>query len=123
MATAKKVSARARRGNPALRNRRWPKVLLVLGVLAALTAWYYRGTVMARAVAGTAYGARVACSCRFVGGRDLKDCEKDFEPGMGMVSLSEDDDAKSVTASVPLLASQTATFRPGYGCMLEKWEH
>ena len=118
MATAKTVS----RGNPALRSRRWPKVLLAVGVIAALLAWYYRDTVVDRAVTGTAYGARVACSCRFIGGRDLKDCEKDFEPGMGMVSLSEDDGAKSVTASVPLLVSQTATFREGYGCVLEKWD-
>lgn len=117
MATAKTVSRR----NPALRSRRWPKVVLVLGVIAALVAWYYRDVVVDRALTGTAYGARVACSCRFIGGRDLKDCEKDFESGMGMVSLSEDASAKSVTASVPLLASQTATFKEGYGCVLEKW--
>jgi hypothetical protein len=118
MATAKT----APRDNPALRSRRWPKIVLALGVIAAIGAWYYRDTVMAQAVTGTAYGARVACSCRFVGGRDLKDCEKDFEPGMALVSLSEDADAKSVTASVPLLASTTATFKEGYGCVLEKWD-
>ena len=118
MATANKAA----RTNPATRRRRWPKAVLGLGVLAALVAWYYRDTVMDQAIAGTAYGARVACSCRFVGGRDLGDCEKDFEPGMGLVSLSEDADAKSVTASVPLLASQTATYKEGYGCVLEKWD-
>jgi len=112
----------APKGNPVLRRRRWPKVVLAIAVLAALVAWYYRDVVVDRAVTGTAYGARVACSCRFIGGRDLKDCEKDFEPGMGLVSLSEDAEAKSVTASVPLLASQTATFKEGYGCVLEKWE-
>ncbi|WP_226794611.1 hypothetical protein [Altererythrobacter sp. CC-YST694] len=96
--------------------------MLLLGLIAALTAWFYRDTVMAQATAGTAYGARVACSCRFVGGRNLKDCEKDFEPGMALVSLSEDEGEKSVTASVPLLASQTATYREGYGCVLEKWD-
>jgi hypothetical protein len=117
MATAKKPA----RTNPATRKRRWPKLVLTLGILAALAAWYYRDTVMAQAVTGTAYGARVACSCRFVGGRALGDCEKDFEPGMALVSLSEDEDARSVTASVPLLASTTATFKEGYGCVLEKW--
>lgn len=122
MATAKTASSNAGRGNPAMRSRRWPKIILALGVIAALAAWYYRDTVMANAVTGTSYGARVACSCRFVGGRDLKDCEKDFEPGMALVSLSENADAKSVTASVPLLASQTATFKEGYGCVLEKWD-
>lgn len=118
MATAKP----ARRNKATGRRFRWSRIVLLLGLLAALTAWFYRDTVMAQATAGTAYGARVACSCRFIGGRDLKDCEKDFEPGMALVSLSEDEAAKSVTASVPLLSSQTATFREGYGCVLEKWD-
>ncbi|HTN13195.1 MAG TPA: hypothetical protein VL094_00150 [Sphingomonadaceae bacterium] len=109
--------------NPAAGRRlRWPRIVLGLGLIAALVAWFYRDSVMAQATAGTAYGARVACSCRFIGGRELSDCEKDFEPGMGLVSLSEDEAAKSVTASVPLLASQTATYREGYGCVLEKWD-
>lgn len=126
MATAK-TGARsgagpATRGTPGgRRSRLWPKLLLGLGVLALILGWYYRETVVDQAVTGTAYGARVACSCHFVAGRSLDDCEKDFEPGMGLVSLSADTDAKSVTASVPLVASQTASFKEGYGCMLEKW--
>lgn len=122
MATAKASARAGTRGKAAGRSRRWPKLVLAIGAIAALTAWYYRDTVMAQAATGTAYGARVACSCRFIGGRDLKDCEKDFEPGMALVSLAEDDDAKSVTASVPLLSNQTATLKEGYGCVLEKWD-
>lgn len=122
MATAKPVRRTTAR-NPATGRRfGWPRIVLGLGLIAAVVAWFYRDSVMAQATAGTAYGARVACSCRFIGGRELGDCEKDFEPGMGLVSLSEDEAAKSVTASVPLLASQTATYREGYGCVLEKWE-
>lgn len=117
MATAKP----ARRNKAEGRRFGWSRIVLLLGLIAALTAWFYRDTVIAQATAGTAYGARVACSCRFIGGRDLKDCEKDFEPGMALVSLSEEEAEKSVTASVPLLASQTATYREGYGCVLEKW--
>jgi hypothetical protein len=104
------------------RRGRWPRVALVLVLLLAGAGAYYGPGLRDQAVAGTAYGARVACSCRFVGGRGLEDCRKDFEPGMGMVSLSEDAEARSVTASVPLIASQTASFREGYGCVLEKWE-
>jgi len=118
MATAKKSPKRRIGG----RAPRWPKVVLALAILAAGLAWFFRDAVMERALAGTAYGARVGCSCRFVGGRGLEDCLKDFEPGMAMVRLAEDDAAKSVTASVPLLASQTATYREGYGCVLEQWE-
>jgi len=112
MATAKNRTLRRRlkQGSALL------VVLLVGGV------WFYGPTVMDQAQAGTAYGARVACSCRYVGGRGLGDCRKDFEPGMDLVRLSEDTKAKSVTASVPLLASQTATFREGYGCVLEHWK-
>ena len=46
---------------------------------------------------------------------------KDFEPGMELVTLSEDAAAKTVTARFPLLASQTATYREGPGCQLEPW--
>ena len=41
---------------------------------------------------------------------------------MELISLSEDAEAKSVTASFPLLESQTATYREGYGCVLESWD-
>lgn len=73
------------------------------------------------AITGASYGARVACSCRFVGGRPLADCRKDFEPGMDLITLSEDLSARSVTARFPLIASQTATYRKGWGCVLEPW--
>ena len=41
---------------------------------------------------------------------------------MEVVFLSEDAEAKSVTARVPLIASATATYREGFGCLLEPWE-
>lgn len=95
--------------------------MLVLAVVAvAALAWFW-GPLRSYAVTGAAVGARVACSCRHVEGRALADCRSDFEPGMELVRLSEDEQARSVTASFPLLASQTATFRPGEGCLLEKW--
>ncbi|WP_373491810.1 hypothetical protein [Parasphingorhabdus sp.] len=67
---------------------------------------------------GTAYGARVACSCHYVGGRDIDDCRKDFEPGMELIGLTVDDERKRVMASVPLIASATAEFREGWGCIM-----
>lgn len=90
-----------------------------LGVLAlvALVLWWNWGGIEAQAELGAAYGARVGCSCRYIEGRDLKSCEGDFEPGMEMVSLSEDADRKRVTGSVPLLASTTVELRDGFGCV------
>lgn len=102
--------------------RRTIHLLLLAFVLAvALLAWFWR-PINGYAITGAAYGARVACSCRYVGGRSLGDCKKDFEPGMELITLSEDSEARSVTASFPLLARQTATFRDGEGCRLEPWK-
>ena len=96
--------------------------MLVAGaILAALLAWYW-ASVSHRAGAAAAYAARVSCSCRYVAGRALDDCERDFLPGMGAVMLTEDTAAKSVTATVPLLARQTAVWHRADGCMLESWE-
>ena len=99
--------------------------ILALLVAAALAALWFSSTgerLRGNATAGTAYGARVACSCRYVAGRSLEDCEKDKLAGMEMIRLSDDDAAKSVTASVPLIAEATARYRKGYGCVMDEWE-
>lgn len=100
------------------RRRRW---LLLVPVLLALALAAFWKPLNGYAAVGTAYGAHVGCSCRYAGGRSLEDCRKDFEPGMELVSLSEDRAAKSVTAHFPLLASTTATYREGWGCVVERW--
>lgn len=114
MATAK---TRAARGRPL-----WLKVALVLVLALAALGWLYRAPLYGFAETGAAVGARTACSCRYVAGRSLADCKKDFEPRMEAVFLSDDEDTKSVTGYVPLIASETATYRPGYGCVLEPWD-
>lgn len=87
-------------------------------ILAALLAWHWPALV-GRARLGAAYGARVACSCRYVEGRPMGSCQSDKEPGMAIVTLADEPDAKAVKASVPLLATRTARFRPGWGCLLD----
>lgn len=95
----------------------------MLVVLVAVVLVWFWPAIMGYARTGASYGARVACSCRFEGGRGLEDCRKDFEPGMGMVTLSEDSQARTVTARFLLLAKQTATYREGWGCQLEPWHN
>ena len=95
--------------------------MLVL-VGAAALALQYRTQVQGYADISAAYSARVACSCRFVAGRGIEDCAKDKLEGMELVTLIEDEAAQSVTARFPLLASETATYRSGFGCVLQKWE-
>ena len=97
----------------------WLSAVLIVAALAAFGWWFYGESVRGYALAGTGYGAKNACSCRYISGRELGSCEGDFVPGMEMVFLNEDADEKSVTAYVPLIASQTARYRDGYGCVLE----
>ncbi len=114
MATAKKAGDK--------RRTPWLKLLALMVLIAGGLAWYYGDIIDGYAQAGTGYAAKTACSCRFIGGREMGQCKDDLMPGMAAIWLSEDDAAKSVTASVPLVESTTATYREGYGCVLERWD-
>ena len=96
-------------------------MVLIVGAIAAI-GYAYRAPIDGYANVGSAYAARVACSCRFVAGRSLEDCEKDKLAGMELVILDDDTATKSVTARFPLVATHTATYRQGYGCVLETWD-
>jgi len=106
---------------PPERRRRRRILLGVLLVLAVAGAAYWY-TQRESAGAATAYAARIACSCRHLDNRELDACEDDLLPGMGLVLLSEDEDAKAVTAWLPLFGSETARFRDGPGCVLDPWD-
>ncbi len=106
---------------PRKRPSRWGGCLpwaLVIAVLFAIFAIWKFPSFKAQAELGSAYAARVGCSCRYVQGRSLESCQSDFEPGMEMVSLSEDPPTKTVTGSVPLLASRSARYAGVSGCLL-----
>ena len=96
--------------------------LLIISGASAAAAYVYREPINGYAQVGSAYAARVACSCRFVAGRPMADCEKDKLAGMELVTLVDNVEAKSVTARFPLITAHTATYRQGYGCVLETWD-
>lgn len=97
-------------------------LIVIIAVGFAATVYANRQPITGYAEVGTSYAARVACSCRFVAGRSLDDCEKDKLGGMELVTLVDDVDAKSVTARFPLVTANTATYREGFGCVLEDWD-
>lgn len=101
---------------------RWPWVLLAGAVLLGGLGWINRAPILGYTAAGASYSAHVTCSCRYIAGRSLEDCKKDRLSGMELVSLSDDEEANSITARYPFLPAVTATYRKGYGCVLEKWE-
>lgn len=97
-------------------------LLAIIALALAGAVWAFREPINGYGSIASAYSARVACSCRFVAGRSIGDCAKDKLAGMEAVTLVEDVETKSVTARFPLVAEATATYREGYGCVLETWE-
>ena len=108
-----KAKAQTRRG--------WWILLAIVAILAAISS-VYRVQINGYTEVMTAYSARVACSCHYVAGRSMEDCAKDKLEGMELVTLKANPDERSVTARFPLIASNTAYYREGYVCVLEKWE-
>jgi hypothetical protein len=116
--------ATANRGEPLQRQPvRWGRNLTVLGLILALalTAWFWtrmRATALSRA----AYAAETGCLCRYAAGRSGGSCQADPNVKQSWVGLHEDASAHSMTASVPVLASQTARWTPDGGCVLDPWQ-
>ena len=90
-----------------------PIAIVLLLILGAIV---YAMSQKPKLELGVGYGARVACACRYIDGRDLRTCYKDFEPGMEVIRLSDDPQTKTVTASVPLIASRSVRFDSQLGC-------
>ena len=88
-----------------------------IGALLVLWLVFNFADIKAQAKLGASYGAHIACSCHYIEGRPLASCEKDFEPGMELVSVSDDPDNKRVTALVPLLAEAVAERHGEFGCI------
>ena len=114
MATAKPT-------NPLPFHRRLRRVLVVAALLGVILLGWAWQNLRRDSVTASSYAARVACSCRFVAGRPLSDCKAELAAGLTPVMLSENAEVKSVTAR-SLLSVQTATFREGPGCQLERWQ-
>ena len=96
-----------------------PGFVIILAALA-LSGWLYVRSITPKLELGVGYGARVACACRYIGNRPLASCYHDFEPGMEPIRLSDDPKTRTVTASVPLIASRSVGFDPVLGCQAER---
>lgn len=113
--------AKSRKRSTTYKSSRWPWLFLALLVGLAVLWWFYGAQATGYAQTGTSYMAHIGCSCRYIEGRDLDSCKTDKMDGMALVTLSDNPDNMSVTARFPLLSSQTATYRKGYGCVLQQW--
>jgi hypothetical protein len=82
--------------------------LLALLVISAMGFTLFRAKNGPQADIAAGYMARVVCACRYVGGRDMASCQTDAEPGMEIVTVTEEAATRTITARVPLLASRSA---------------
>lgn len=90
----------------------------LLGTLALLVVWKW-SEWQAQAQAGSAYAARITCSCRFIEGRSMESCARDIADDAGLVRVREETETRAVSASVPLFGSARAHLKPGFGCVME----
>ena len=94
---------------------------LALVLIAAAVAFFWVRAHRPQLELGVGYAARVACGCRYMEGRAIGDCHKDFEPGMEPIRIADDPATKTVTASVPLIAKRRVRFDPILGCQPERF--
>lgn len=98
------------------------KLIIFLVIVGFAVSFAFGEAIAGFGQAGTGYAAKTSCSCRYVAGRDLDSCYEDFMPGMWAIWLSEDEANQSVTATIPAIESNTASYEEGYGCVLEEYE-
>jgi len=100
----------------AVRRLLWvPLALLAFYVAVSWPGWQRRADLAA------GLGARMACSCRYVEGRDLASCQGDLAGinWMALVRYTDDDAHKRILASVPMMAERAARLKNGFGCLPE----
>ena len=99
----------------------WARLILIatLLALAAYAAWKWSAWQRA-GLAGAAYAARIVCSCRYIGGRDAESCARDIRDDARLAFVTELPQERAVRASIPLLGSAKARFRPDFGCVMEQ---
>jgi len=100
-----------------IRAAKWAAVAL-LAAIAVFAAWKWNDW-RAGAAAGSAYAARITCSCRFVEGRSAESCAGDIADNSRLVFVTEKPEEKEIVGRVPLLGRASARFKPGYGCLMQ----
>jgi len=67
---------------------------------------------------GAGYAAEQTCACLFISGRTLESCRKDLDP-LAQWLVSMHPGPHQVTATCLGVATVTARYEKGFGCMLQ----
>lgn len=108
-------------GNKAVMDRvsgaKWAAAAVLAGaVLVSVWKW---SEWRAAAAAGSAYAARITCSCRYIEGRSAESCADDVADDAALVFIAEKPEEREIVGRVPLLGRAAAKFKPGYGCLMQ----
>ncbi|NBC21286.1 MAG: hypothetical protein GVY06_09650 [Alphaproteobacteria bacterium] len=90
-------------------------IFIMVGLVGGLVWQFWLKDQLAFARLGTAYGAKMVCSCRFVAGRDMASCEGDFTVDTSRFVFEEGEDRIEVSVLGGLVSSR-AVHEPGLGC-------
>jgi len=89
----------------------------MLGIGLAVAAWGGRSAYSTVRI-GSAYVAKLTCSCLFVAGRTQQSCSGDYDAQAArLLSVQAGPSSVTVTALAGLLSAR-AEFEDGFGCHL-----
>ncbi|MEL7128006.1 MAG: hypothetical protein AAGK23_00525 [Pseudomonadota bacterium] len=101
------------------------KVFLILAITLAVIGgglWqFFLKDQVAFADVATAYVAKQACSCRYIGERSLDSCLTDFTQDVSQLDVTETqtDTRRTITASALGLVTASASYHDGLGCVID----
>ena len=96
---------------------KWTVILGSAALVFGAGAWFAHRMVE-QARIGTAYVAKLTCSCLFVSHRSMQSCGSDYDMPAAKL-LTEEVGERSVAVSVPgHLITTRAVFDQGFGCHL-----
>lgn len=96
---------------------KWLAILGLAALVLGVGTWFARRTVE-QAHIGTAYVAKLTCSCLFVSHRPMQSCATDYDTPDAKL-LTEEVGSQGVTVSaLGHLISTRAVFEQGFGCHL-----
>lgn len=101
-----------------MRNKLWIWISGILVLILGAVGLFAALVVAPTAYIGTGYVAHRLCSCVFVSGRPVDSCTVDLGPDAASIPFTIDRSAQTVTSSIPVLATSTATYHGPTGCRL-----
>ena len=93
-------------------------VLVVIGVAGGLAWQFFLKDQVAYAQIATAYGAKIACSCRHVAERPMESCLTDFTVDISQITFDETADTVRASVLGGLVSSEARKTGPETGCTL-----